>query len=256
MAILLFSFACGDAGGVKKPYRVGLVNFVSGKAFIIGRNGKETPASVGLPVDVGMKVKTAGKNSFCEIYFNDNAVKVFGDSVLSVDVLTFNVKDNADKTSLVLEKGKVFSRIPSKLVKNERFVVKSPTCLASVRGTEFFVTENRGRTIVSCLDGKVDVRQPRKKAPGVVLEENEEAAVIRSKPIAKREIDDALADKLEKDAEVKPVTAKNSELFDELNNGDQKAVTKVKGKIKSISGDTSSEDKDGKYDVDVFFFKG
>jgi len=258
IAIIAFvsmtAMSCGDSDGVKKPYRVGLVNFVSGKAIIVGRNGKETPAKVGLPVDVGMRVRTVGKNSLCEIYFNHNVIKVFGDSEVAIEVLTYSMKDNADKTSLVLEKGKIFAKIPSKLMKDERFVVKSPTCLASVRGTEFFVSEGKGKSKVSCLDGKLDVHSSGRNARTTV-EDGEEATVSRAKKVDKKDIDRASSKTLEKEAEVNPVTEENSRTFEKLNEGDRKTIKSVKGRIKSLSGDVS-EDKDKKYDVDVFFFKG
>ncbi len=252
--VSISTISCGDADRGKKPYRVGLVNFISGKAIIVGRNGKESPAKVGLPVDVGMKVRTVGKNSMCEIYFNHNVIKVFGDSEVAIEVLTYSMKDNADKTSLVLDKGRVFAKIPSKLMKDERFVVKSPTCLASVRGTEFFVSEAKGKSKVSCLDGKLDVRSSGKNA-SVTVEDNEEATVTRMKKVDKKDIDRASSKSLEKEAEVKPVTEENSKTFEKLNEGDQNAVKAVKGRIKSLSGNVQ-DDKDGKYDVDMFFFKG
>ena len=252
--VSISAISCGDADGVKKPYRVGLVNFISGKAIIVGRNGKESAAKVGLPVDVGMKVRTVGKNSLCEIYFNHNVIKVFGDSEVAIEVLTYSMKDNADKTSLVLEKGRIFAKIPSKLMKDERFVVKSPTCLASVRGTEFFVSEGKGKSKVSCLDGKLDVRSAGKNAR-MTVEDNEEATVTRAKKVNKKDIDRASSQSLGKEAEVKPVTEENSRTFDKLNEGDRKAIKSVKGRVKSLSGDVP-EDKDKKYDVDVFFFKG
>jgi ABC-type uncharacterized transport system substrate-binding protein len=56
-ALLIVLIAVSGCGKVeKKPYRVGLINFITGKALVIGRNGAENPAKVGMPVDIGMKI--------------------------------------------------------------------------------------------------------------------------------------------------------------------------------------------------------
>jgi hypothetical protein len=87
--------------------------------MIIGANGAETPARPGLPLDKGMKIKTIGKKSICEVYFNDNAIKVFGDSEVRVEWLTHNMKTNADETALIVNKGRVFAKVAHKFMKDD-----------------------------------------------------------------------------------------------------------------------------------------
>jgi hypothetical protein len=238
-----------------KPYRVGLVNFVIGKAVVIGKNGLESPAVVGMPLDIGMKIKTVGKDSLCEIYFNENALKLFGDSVVDIEWLTYNMKSGADETSLYLEKGRVFTSVKNKLMKDEAFVVKTQTSIASVRGTEFFVSEKSGASTVSCIDGKLEVRGKRDKTKPVVVTDHEEASSVKGAAPKKAAIDSKKSSELEKQAVVEPVTKENKDLFDKLDEGDPAAVKTVSHKIESLSGSVPDK-KEKKPEIDLFFFKG
>jgi hypothetical protein len=238
----------------KKPYRVGLINFITGKALVIGHNGSENPAKVGMPVDVGMKIKTIGRNSLCEVYFNENAVKVFGDSEVEIKWLTFNMKTQSDETALEVNKGQMFARVKNKLMKNDVYMVKTPTCLASVRGTDFYVTESKGISTVSCIDGKVDVSGLKAKKDPVTIRGNEEARVVKGKRSDKMEIPAKRIDTLKKDSRIAPQTEKNQMMFSKLNDGDASSVKKVKNEVKTLSG--SEPKKDDGHNFDIFGFKG
>jgi hypothetical protein len=250
---ILFIAVIISCSNAEKKYKVGLVNFVSGKAFIIGASGKEVPAKQGMPVDINMKVKTVGAKSLCEIYFNDNAVKVFGDSTVAVEWLTNNKKTGADESVLVLNNGRVFTRVKNKLAKDDTFIVKTPTCVAAVRGTEFFVSENGNNSHVSCLDGKVEVRDRAKKGKPAIISDKEEALTVKGKTTSKKPINDKRMAALNKDADIKPVTENNQRLFTKLENGDSSTVKYIKKSVEKTSG--STPDKNKKPDVDIFFFQ-
>jgi len=239
----------------EKPYRVGLVNLVIGQAFIIGKAGGETPAKVGMPFDVGMKLQTKGKNSLCEIYFNENVIKVFGDSIVSIDHLTFNMKTESDETALSLEKGRLFTRVSKKLMKEDSFTVKTPVCVAAVRGTDFFVSDSGSSSTVSCLDGKVEIRDRAKKGNSVVVSEKEEAKTAKGKAAMKDAIAAKRTDSLKKDSDVKPVTPENKTTFDKLDKGDKAAVKEIKHSVEKISGSAPEKEKKDEHNTDLFFFK-
>lgn len=251
---LTISFIAG-CSRTEKPYRVGLVNLVIGQAFIIGKNGGETPAKIGMPLDIGMKIKTSGKNSLCEIYFNENVIKVFGDSIISVDRLTYNHKSESDETSLTLEKGRFFAHVSRKLMKDDSFIVKTPVTVAAVRGTDFFVSDNGTASTVSCLDGKVEIRDRSKKGDSVVASNNEEAKTSKGKAAKKDLIESKRSDSLKKDSSIAPVTSENKAMFDKLDNGDKVAVKEIKRSIEKISGSTSEKEKKDEHNTDLFFFK-
>ena len=242
---------CGCSKSGTKPYRVGLVNFVAGKAEITGPGGKVFPAAVGTPVDEGMTVRTIGKKSLCEIYVRDTAVKLFGDSKLAIARLGYAKKGTGEQTAMTLDEGRLFIRVAKKISKEDQFGVRTPLCVAAVRGTEFFVTKND----VSCLDGKVEVRSAKSKAaPSVTIEEGESAAATKA-AVGKKDIAKDAKKKLSADAEVRPVEKKNQEMFDRLDKGDSSALKGLKSKIRDMSGGAEKKkDEEHKPDVDLFFF--
>lgn len=238
----------GCSKDVQKPYRVGLVNFVTGKAEIKGPGGKVFPAAVGTPVDEGMTVTTVGKGSLCEIYVRDTAVKLFGDSRLEISRLGYAKKGDGEQTAMTLAEGRLFIRVAKKIRKEDQFGVRTPLCVAAVRGTEFFVTKGD----VSCLDGKVEVRGPKSKT-GVTIEDGEAAAASKS-AVDKKDIAKETKKKLSSDAEVRPVEKKNQELFDRLDKGDSSALKGLKSKIRDMSGGVEKKKEETRPDIDLFFF--
>ena len=240
-----------------KPFKIGLVNFIVGKVYLIGKDGTEITAKAGLPLDSGMKIKTVGKDSICEIYIAENAIKLFGDSIVSVDVLVHDLDANSDNTIFKLEKGRVMGIVKNKLMKKDNFQINTPTCTAAVRGTTFFVSHDKKSSSVSCIDGKVEVSSPKSKP--VVVEENERAEVSKTQKIKKSDIDKDKAVALKKDSEMKEVTPENKEMFSKIDSGDVKARESVRKRIKRINSSRNQDGKDNKDDdggsADVFFFK-
>ena len=234
-----------------KPYRIGLVNVVSGKVLVTGSGGKVFPAAVGTPLDEGMRIRTEGKNSFCEIYIRDTAVKLFGDTAVNVSRLRYD-KAGGERTAMSLDDGRLFIRVVRKLSKEDRFAIRTPMCVAGVRGTEFFVTKSD----VSCLDGKMEVQSIKAKGSLPVTIADGEAAKASAGSVKKSSIDKETQKKLSSDAAVKPVEKKNQELFDRLDAGDKSALSELRGKLRTMSGsDAPKEKKEDKPDVDLFFFK-
>ncbi|HPW51393.1 MAG TPA: FecR family protein [Spirochaetota bacterium] len=242
-----------------KPFKIGLVNFVLGKVYLIGKDGTEISAKAGLPLDSGMKIKTVGKDSICEVYIAENAIKLFGDSIVSVDVLAHDSEAESDNSIFKLEKGRVMGIVKNKLMKNDNFQINTPTCTAAVRGTTFFVSHEKKSSSVSCIDGKVEVSSPKSKP--VVVEENERAEVSKTQKIKKSDIDKDKAVALKKDSKIKELTPENKETFTKIDSGDAKSRDSVRKKIKRINypnkkdskGNSKDDDESGS--ADVFFFK-
>jgi len=160
----------------------GYVNFMSGKVNII-LDGKKTGAEVGAVVKNGAKVET-GAGAFVDIYFGDNAVRVLENSLVEIGSVVTNMKDNTEKSEYTVEKGKMFSRVTKKLAKGDEFTIKTPTTIAGVRGTEFLVSEENGKGMVACIDGKVavsDATAADKK--GVEINAGEEVSVEPGKDL-------------------------------------------------------------------------
>ena len=257
-AVILLFFIAGCGGKNEKKIMIGLVNLVSGDVSIISASGKETPARTGTPVDTGMKVRTKGEKSLCEIFVDENIIKIFGNTEVSIDVLTRDKKTDVEKTSLSMKSGKGFFKIKNKLMKDQEFNVKTQTCIASVRGTEFFVNDTKKSSSVECLDGNVMVKSNSNK-DSVEIKANEQAVVAgNSKPV-KSNIDDKKIDTLEKDAEIKPVTEENSKAFKGIELGDKSVLAGMRKKLKELKTPKEIKDKDESEEessgVNLFFFK-
>ena len=159
--------ASGCSSKTEKKIMIGLVNFVVGNVAIISADGKETQAAPGIPIDRGMKIRAQGDNSICEIYIDENIIKVFGNTEVSIDTLTRDKKTEVEKTYLSLKRGRGFFKIQNRLMKDQEFVVKTSTCTAAVRGTEFFVMDSGRASTVACLEGKVQVKSIKQNKPEI-----------------------------------------------------------------------------------------
>ena len=187
----------------------------------------------GLPVDRGMKIRTKGSSSLCEIYIDENVIKIFGNTEVSIDTLTRDKKTDVEKTYLSLNSGRGFFKIKNRLMKNQDFIVRTKNCTAAVRGTEFFATAMDRSDSIACLDGKVQVK-PEKHSSSVEVGAKERAvASAKSKPVKSR-IEDKDIDSLKKDATVEPVTEENHQTFDKIGSGDNSTLSIVRKKLKVL----------------------
>jgi len=174
--------------------REGYVNFISGKVLLVQADGNEAEAAVGDVVKEGMKIKTDGDKSLSEIYFGENAIKILGNTVVSVEKLITNIKTNGEESVFVVENGSAFSRVKQKLSKDDSYTVKTTTAIAAVRGTDFLVTQEDGKSNVACVEGLVAVlNQSLGSGEPLVLEDKEEVDVVEGKDMVKQQI---AADKL------------------------------------------------------------
>lgn len=130
------------------------ITAVSGRATLFTGDEKEgMPAEEGMPVESGDHVQT-GKDGTVEIAFAaDNVVEVGPDSMISVESI-----DKSDSW-LSLDLGRMVAKL-RKLLRRERFGVRTPTAVAGVRGTEFgVVVAKDGESTVGVLyEGEVGVR--------------------------------------------------------------------------------------------------
>lgn len=261
MTVILLAAGCSSRP--EKKIMIGLINFVTGSVYIVSADGKETQAAAGTPVDRGMKIRAIGKNSICEIYIDENVIKVFGDTEVYIETLTRDKKTNVEKTYLALNKGKGFFKIKNKLMKDQEFTVKTDTCTAAVRGTEFFVIDSGKSSTVACLDGKVNVKS-KSQNKSVELEKDEQVVAGSSSKLAKTDLKDAQIDAFEKDAEVNPVTEKNSNTFEKINSADKTTLSNIRKKLKELrtpkeikerESEAEKEEENSGYRINLPFYK-
>ena len=187
---ILFIFVCFNCKKDESTVIIkGLVNFISGDVQITGTDGNSRKATVGDEISQGMKIETKGKNSFTDIYIGNYVIKVLGNTVLDVENLFESIKTGNKEVKFNVEKGSLFSRINTKLVKGESYEVKTLTATAAVRGTEFLVSQDDGKSNIVCLKGKVSVQNNSLSgSKSVILEPKEETDVISGEPMVKKQI--------------------------------------------------------------------
>jgi len=191
--VILFIFAGFSCKKVKKQTesaeRHGIINLITGNVSIVTKEGKEEKAKVGDTLIQGMKIKTEGKKSIAEIYFGENAVKILGDTIVEIKTLVTHLATNTEESSFYVEKGQFFSKVAQKLGKGDIYNVNTKTTTAGVRGTDFLISEEAGKSNVAVLDGSVEVvNNTKPDAKPMVVSDKEEVDVLEGKDMVKRQI--------------------------------------------------------------------
>jgi hypothetical protein len=140
------------------------------------------PAKADMPLSAGDKVLTGPKSRVEVALGPDNLLEVGPES----SAIIKSVKKI--EAELGLLKGYLVAKM--KMLLNQRFQVRSPTAVASVRGTEFAVEvvegeeESKDRTVVGVFDeGKLGVTSLEDETSTErFLSENQEADFLRGKP--------------------------------------------------------------------------
>jgi hypothetical protein len=124
-------------------------------AFSIGDVKKNSqPVNIGDVLNQNDVIET-GTMSSCDIKIGDSMIRIKENSKAILAQLLR--KDGIENTTLGLDVGKMICK-PKKLLKNESFLVKTPTAVAGVRGTNFLVEADAQKTTrIKVFDGKVAV---------------------------------------------------------------------------------------------------
>ena len=187
----------------------GIINFITGNVSIIA-DDKPVKANVGDNVTQGMTITTAAK-SVVDIHFAGSVIRILENSTVVMKELVKNLTDNKELTELYVKKGKMFTQVTRKLTDNEKFNVRTPTSVAGVRGTEFLVDEENGKSRISCVEGQVAVKD--------ALNEDDSSFV---------DVDNGKAANVEPG---KPIT------IDELTEEDMDNIRRIKNDIRTIRED-------------------
>lgn len=163
---LILAFSLAVAGPVLAEAPVGRLTVVDGRVDVL-RPGQTRAEPVGRDATVaaGDIVRTKS-NSFAEIVFSDGAVlKISENSRVEIKDYVLTGNDKRKSGLLRLIRGKIRATIPKTLgsiipvsIGPSNFEVETPTAVAGVRGTDFFVWFDRGTTGVFVLDGTVETR--------------------------------------------------------------------------------------------------
>lgn len=128
-----------------------MVLFYSGTATIQHVNEQPKPVQVQEIVKNGDVIETGDKSSVIVQAGSEFTVRFEENTKALISSIT-----DITKREISLNKGKVLSRV-SKLQKGMEYMIKTPTAVASVRGTEFLTDYTDGKTIVAVGKGTVSV---------------------------------------------------------------------------------------------------
>jgi len=159
----------------------GIIAYLDGDVTV-QREGSILDAEFGLSVFQGDILKT-GIDSLLILELNNKSELKLRENTILV------LEGTGKETSLILKSGSIFSRV-NKII-NGSFSVRTPSMVAGVRGTEFFVAY--GRTIETepdiwlCVnEGSVDVSLT-KTGDSVIVNEGEGINILSGKKLTKPE---------------------------------------------------------------------
>ncbi len=196
--IIAMSVAVLFAGCSKQAASVvqndGSINFIMGDVKLVS-NGVTNPANMGDKVTQGMVLKT-GTKAIAEITFQGSTIRINEKSSVVMTELSRSLNGNKEFTEFNVENGHVLFKVTRKLSQDEKFKVNTPTAVAGVRGTEFNVTVDKDKSIISCTEGKVAVKESTTDDSAFVLvEAGKEAVVEKNNAVQVRDIKDVTEDK-------------------------------------------------------------
>jgi hypothetical protein len=122
----------------------GVVDVVLGKSMELPQ-ASGSPKRITLAVDAPVRGLVSYRPSA-----EQNSVRVMADSALVIDKLTTTSSgaDTVSDTELDLQKGSIYASV-KKLSPAAQYLVKTPTGIAGVRGTEFYIALNADGSIKS-----------------------------------------------------------------------------------------------------------
>ncbi|MCU0846733.1 MAG: FecR domain-containing protein [Spirochaetes bacterium] len=170
------------AGCKKESGRIeGTVNFISGDVNIVIK-GKKTEARMGDAVSETTIIETGAKSQV-DVLFEGKLVSIGESTSVEFRKLAREAEGGVKKYVLFMESGSVFSKLIIRMFKEDEYQVKTPTVVASVRGTEFLVTEGGGKATVSCTEGIIELKKADGTGDALTLKAGEKADIFPGKAL-------------------------------------------------------------------------
>jgi hypothetical protein len=186
------------------------VVFVIGDVTISSDSTTFKPLTQGTKVAQNDTIKTGEKASAVLKINSVGSVRVLEKSEFRFTSLAVS-----GSNELLISKGGVYSKI-SKLEKGTSYKVKTPTCVAAVRGTQFLVSYSKTTTAdVQVLDGKVAVTSSEAPEKEVVVEK-EQSVEVKGKNLDKRTI-----------SKVEKLVLEKCSLYDDIDKDDKNYDKKI-----------------------------
>ena len=145
--IISISISCSKQNLLNNEYA--MITFLIG---VVTKNG--VAVEMGELIKENDIIKTSA-GAFCDIKIGSSVIRIKQKSKVIISQLVN--KKNLESTNVGIVLGKILCK-PKKLLKTEKFLIKTPTAIAGVRGTEFSVEiDKRHTTRIKVYDGKVKV---------------------------------------------------------------------------------------------------
>jgi hypothetical protein len=143
--------------------------------------GEKITPQAGFVINTDHKIRT-GKRSYAEILLNNGTrIQMRDISVLNVASLKGDTSD--DPTRLRLLTGKLRVTVKKVFSKGHTLILKTPTAIAGIRGTDFGVIATINETKIIVFTGKIDVASSNEKIiKSYQLRDREETDVKKDAP--------------------------------------------------------------------------
>jgi FecR protein len=179
---MMFALATVASAESAPPGSAKVIRMMGSARWSMGNSGVWQPLKVGDMLTSGTLIQTAGNGSYVDLVLynehatfgepapaneaykppgagsgggpgagaKEDAIRVYADTVLSLDKLTYykTGADTVSETQLDLKAGKIFGTV-KKLSAASRYEIKIPTGVAGIRGTEYMVSAEGVVTVIS-----------------------------------------------------------------------------------------------------------
>lgn len=238
---LILAFACSESGNNDQAKDSGDKENSAVLVFTLG-NVRIQKGDVWKQGQIDMQLNTGdvietGARSRCNLVIGkDSYISIKENSKLSLDKLLLK-EDGTEETGIELKIGKSVIN-PKKLLKDDKFNVKTPTAIAAVRGTKFVVeTAPEKKVKISVVEGKVAFK---KRVPAIEKAQDENVADDVVKKVNEKLEEESVTIEANQSAEI------DNKEAEELNQVVEEVIEEVKVADSAASkseGVTSSDDK-------------
>jgi hypothetical protein len=173
MVLMSISFASAEE-------EIGKVVTIVGDVDISSADGKKFIPEVGTFIKNDSKIRT-GKKSYMELLLNDGS-KIFIREVTALNISSLKMKETDPPTKVRMVTGKIRITM-KKMFKSRSLLLRTPTAVAGVRGTDFGAIVSKNETKIAVFNGQVEVANSEKDIlKSFVVREKEEVSVIKDAP--------------------------------------------------------------------------
>ncbi len=142
--------------------------------------GNKIVPRVGTPLTDDHKIRT-GNRSYCELLLNDGT-KIFVREITVLNITGLKLVETDPPTKMRVLTGKVRITM-KKAFKSRTLVLRTPTAIAGVRGTDFGAIVSKTETRLIVFEGAVDVANTdREILKSYIVKEKEEVSVKKDAP--------------------------------------------------------------------------